>query len=233
MNLKKVVQYVYQPRQVAEMWDTWLYYHKDKHYLFYLHKSEQESGAWDGMSIAVSEDGVHYQEVGPIIHKREDAVWLGTGSTWKTEQGFVLNFSESRNDVQNIFFAQSNDLLHWQILGDEFRSAPDARWYDDTPKGRWDCIWTIARPGGGFYGYLTARPWNKIRGMNYESIGMLESNDGLHWSHRGICHTISNRRSLGWTGYLFGTGRKTGYRVWRHDVNFRHHGTYAFQEHAI
>jgi hypothetical protein len=134
------------------------------------------------MSIAVSEDGVHYQEVGPIIHKREDAVWLGTGSTWKTEQGFVLNFSESRNDVQNIFFAQSNDLLHWQILEDEFRSAPDARWYDDTPKGRWDCIWTIARPGGGFYGYLTARPWNKIRGMNYESIGMLESDDGLHWS---------------------------------------------------
>ena len=171
---------IYQPRQVAEMWDTWLYHHNGAHYLYYLHKSAGD--VWDGMSVATSTDGTHYEEHGPIISKREDAEWLGTGSVWKTGDRFVLNFSESRRGVQAIFFADSGDLIHWERLGNELRSDPDPRWYDDTRTGRWDCIWALPKPNGpGFYGYLTARPWNKAPGIPFDSVGMVESDDGLHW----------------------------------------------------
>ena len=161
------------------MWDTWLYYHEGVHYLYYLH--ETSGACFDGMSVATSTDGVHYSEVGSIIEKRDDAEWLGTGSIWRAGDRFVLNFSEQRNGVQAIFFAVSDDLIHWQRLGDEYRCDPDPRWYDNTPTGRWDCIWAIPRPGGGFCGYLTARPWSHTPGLTYESVGKVESEDGLHW----------------------------------------------------
>ena len=168
----------YRPRKANKMWDTWLYYHDGLHYLYYL----RMLGPWaDGVSLAISKDGVYFEEVGPIIQKQDDAEWLGTGSVWKAGQRFIMNFSEKREGVQAVFFAESNDLVHWQRLGDEYRCDPDPRWYDNTPTGRWDCIWTIARPTGGFWGYLTARPWSRTPGMVGESVGMVESEDGLHW----------------------------------------------------
>jgi len=171
---------IYQPDKVAEMWDTWLYFHDGTHYLYYLHKSTGDK--WDGMSVATSLDGAHFEEQGPIISKREDAEWLGTGSVWKADERFILNFSESREGVQAIFLAESKDLINWERLGDELRSDPDPRWYDDTKTGRWDCIWALPKPEGiGFYGYLTARPWNKSPGIPFDSVGMVESDDGLHW----------------------------------------------------
>lgn len=171
---------IYQPEQVAEMWDTWLYYRDSTHYLYYLHKSTGDK--WDGMSVATSTDGVHFEESGPIISKREDAKWLGTGSIWQAGDRFILNFSESRNGVQAIFFAESKDLIRWERLGDDLRSDPDPRWYDNAKTGRWDCIWALPKPEGtGFYGYLTARPWNKTPGISFDSVGMVESDDGLHW----------------------------------------------------
>ena len=171
---------IYKPEQVFAMWDTWLYLHDGTHYLYYLHKSSRDM--WDGMSVASSTDGVHYQEVGPIVSKRDDAEWLGTGSVWKAGERFVLNFSESRKGVQAIYFAVSDDLLHWERLGDEYRSDPDPRWYDNTTTGRWDCIWSLPKTdGSGFFGYLTARPWNKTPGIPFDSVGMVESDDGVHW----------------------------------------------------
>ena len=98
------------------MWDTWLYYHEGVHYLYYLHGRAADE--WDGISVATSEDGVHFQEFGPIVSKRDDAQWLGTGSVWRAGEKFILNFSESRDGVQAVFFAQSDDLLHWERLGD-------------------------------------------------------------------------------------------------------------------
>jgi hypothetical protein len=139
------------------------------------------TGVWNGITLATSKDGVHFAEVGPILKKKEDACWLGTGSIWQVDKRFIMNFSEIRNGVQAVFFAESDDLVHWNRLGDEYRCDPDPRWYDNTPTGRWDCITALPKPEGGFWGILTARPWPKTRGMSYESIGRVESEDGLHW----------------------------------------------------
>ena len=46
---------------------------------------------------------------------------------------------------QTIFFAESDYLVHWRKRGDETQFVQDERWY--APEGRWDCIWTMPRPG--------------------------------------------------------------------------------------
>ena len=106
---------------------------------------------------------------------------MGTGSTWKSpdfakDGKFFLNFSEWRGQRQTIFFAESEDLLNWTRLGDEYEFVQDERWYE--PKGRWDCIWTIPKPGGGgLYGYWTATPKKETGGR----FGFGQSTDGVHW----------------------------------------------------
>ena len=169
----------YRPKKVTRMWDTWMYYHEGVHYAYHLHY--RTGVRFDGVSLATSEDGVHFTEIGPVLHKRKEADWLGSGAVWKADGKFVMNFSEQIDGIQMVFFARSDDLVHWERLGDEHRFEPDPRWYDDTTTGRWDCIDVIPREEGGYWGFLTARPWPKRPGVHFESIGVVESADGLRW----------------------------------------------------
>jgi hypothetical protein len=171
----QVMFYAPRRRETGTMWDTWLYHHAGTYYLFYLARA---GGQWDNISLATSADGVHWQERGLILRKADGVTWMGTGSTWRSpnfEQDgkYQLNFSEWRGDRQTIFFAESTDLLSWQRLGPEFEFQQDARWY--KPKGRWDCIYTIPRSGGGLYGYWTADPEDR------PGVGFGQSQDGVHW----------------------------------------------------
>jgi len=170
---------VYQPAKVG-MGDQWLYYREGVHYLYHLY--EQPAGQLYGVYLATSTDGVHFKEVGPVIEKQKDAIWLGSGSVWRSSGKYIMNFSEARAH-QSISFAQSEDLVHWRRLGDEYRSNPDPRWYEVD---RWDCIWALPRKEGGFWGYLSANPWRRSpahpAGLAYRSTGMLQSSDGVRWN---------------------------------------------------
>ncbi len=67
-------------------------------------------------------------------------------------------------------------MLNWTRLGDEYEFVQDERWYERN--GRWDCIWTIPKPGGGgLYGYWTATPKKETGGR----FGFGQSADGVHW----------------------------------------------------
>lgn len=171
---------LYRPARVPGMGDQWLYYHDGVHYLYHLY--EQPAGQLYGVYLATSTNGVHFQEVGPVVEKRPDAGWLGSGSVWRAGGRYIMNFSEARAH-QTISFAESEDLVRWQRLGDEYRSGPDARWYEVD---RWDCIWALPREAGGFWGYLSANPWRRSpehpEGLTYRSTGMLESRDGVRWT---------------------------------------------------
>jgi len=169
----------YKPRskQTGNMWDTWLFHHGGTHYLYCLAKSR---GQWDNISLATAPDGVHWTEQGRILGKGEGVTWMGTGSTWQSpafakDGKFFMNFSEWRGPRQTIFFAASNDLVHWQRLGNECEFVQDERWYEKN--GRWDCIWTIPRPGGGLYGYWTATP----KAVTGGRFGFGETLDGVTW----------------------------------------------------
>lgn len=175
---------IFKPSIVARMWDTWLFYHEGKHYLFYLHNSRADV-RWDGISVAVSKDGVHFVDHGPIIHKAPDAVWLGTGMVWRVGERFMLNFSEERSGDQSISFADSDDLLHWRRLpDDDYLSLADPRWYADTTRfgsQRWDCIWVLPRADGpGYIGFLTAVAKEGPPGL-CGTAGCVVSDDGRHF----------------------------------------------------
>ncbi len=176
-------QMFYRPRDRAtgRMWDTWLYFHEGTYYLYYLANC---SASWDNISMATSHDGVHWTEHGVVLRKRPDAVWMGTGSTWKSPEfnkqaRFFLNFSEWRGNQQTIFFAESPDLLHWQRLDNRYEFKPDPQWYNvnDGNNSRWDCIYTIPRESGGLYGYWTATPQAATEGR----FGFGETTDGITW----------------------------------------------------
>ena len=158
-------------------WDTWLYHHDGKHYLYIL---AGPGGHWDGIGMATSPDGCHWTELGKVLNKAEGVTWLGTGFTWKSpnferDKRFFLNFSEWRGPRQTIFFAESIDLVHWKRLPDDYEFQQDERWYERN--GRWDCIYTIPREGGGLYGYWTATPKPETAGR----FGFGQSLDGVRW----------------------------------------------------
>ena len=164
-------------KETGNMWDTWLYHHKGTYYLYYLAKS---GGKWNNISMARSPDGVHWREIGRVLAMGKGVTWMGTGSTWKSpnfakDGKFFMNFSEWKGPRQTIFFAESKDLVKWTRLGGEYEFVQDERWYQ--ARGRWDCIWTIARPGGGLYGYWTATPKGETGGR----FGFGRTLDGVKW----------------------------------------------------
>ena len=163
--------------RTGNMWDTWLYLHEGNYYLYSLAMGR---GQWDNISLARSPDGVHWKEEGRILSKGRGVTWMGTGSTWKSPRfekdgKFFMNFSEWKGPRQTIFFAESTNLVHWTRLGSEYEFVQDERWYQRD--GRWDCIWTLARPGGGLYGYWTASPKAETGGQ----FGFGETLDGITW----------------------------------------------------
>ena len=166
-------------RETGNMWDTWLYYHDGTYYLYYLANSGE---SWDNVSMATSPDGVHFTEVGRVLKRHPNSHWMGTGSTWKSpnferDGKYFINFSQAfPGQPQTICFGESTDLIHWEWLDiKKYEFVQDARWYE--PKGRWDCIYTMARPGGGLYGYWTATPKEETGGR----FGFGQSLDGAKW----------------------------------------------------
>lgn len=166
-------------KRTGNMWDTWLYRHGGTNYLYTLAISRGQ-GSLDNISLATSPDGVQWQEVGRVLSKAPGVTWMGTGSTWKSPDfeangRFFMNFSEWKGPRQTIFFAESKDLVHWTRLGPNYEFVQDERWYERN--GRWDCIWTLPRPGGGYYGYWTASPKAETGGR----FGFGETLDGIIW----------------------------------------------------
>ena len=168
--------------QTGNMWDVWLCHHENKYYLYSLCASGSGPGnpVWDNFSLATSTDGVNWTEEGPVLTWDAGATWMGTGSVWRNPVSgagplFQINYSLWVGERQTIFFAQSDDLLHWTKCGKAHEFVQDERWYERN--GRWDCIWTLARPGGGMYGYWTATPKPETGGQ----FGFGETLDGITW----------------------------------------------------
>ena len=113
------------------MWDVWVYHHDGVYYLYSLCASG--GSGFDNFSLATSVDGVHWKEVGPVLTKNPGATWMGTGSTWVNpvpgaRPRFQTNYSSWLGNRETIFFAQSDDLIHWAKCGGEHEFVRDERW---------------------------------------------------------------------------------------------------------
>ena len=165
-------------KETGGMWDVWVVHHDGTYYLYSVCCSKP--GSYDNFSMARSSDGVHWTEIGPVLLNDDGKAGMGTGSTWRNpvpggKPPFQINYSRGGAERQTIFFAQSDDLIHWTKCGPQHDFVQDERWYERN--GRWDCIWTLARPGGGLYGYWTATPKPETCGQ----FGFGESDDGITW----------------------------------------------------
>lgn len=190
---------IFRPSTISAMWDTWILHDAGTWHLFYL---VTERGLGEGIGLATSPDGVHFRDEGPVLSQSREALWLGTGSTWRapgtdTDRPYVMNFSEWIGRDQVIRFAESRDLRTWTRLPD-LDFPIDARWHTATPRrwsplfaprsmllmyaalglglvGRWDSIHAVPREDGGFWGFWTATP----RGR--PGFGFGQSPDGRRW----------------------------------------------------
>ena len=172
----------FKSKGVDAHWDTWMFYNEGTFYLFYL-ITEYSPG--EGFGLATSPDGVTWTDHGlrPSKASEKMVTYLGTGAVWKSPDydssgRFICNYSEWRveedgRQTQNIFFAWSEDLMNWTKFGDDHIFTVDTRYYEQH--GRWDCIFPLPRPQGGYYGYWTATPKDQV------GFGFGQSEDGVHW----------------------------------------------------
>jgi len=178
----KVQAGFYTPKRVGQLWDTWLYYYKGLYYQFYL---AGIPGKWDSFELMTSKDGVSWEEFGRILEPRQGTTWMGTGHIiespdFKDHPQWIMNYSEWFGRKQDIEFATSDDLLHWNKADESHRFKQDERWY--KPEGRWDCIDCIKRDDGSFYGYFTADPALEKYDYQVCGFGFAESKDGITWT---------------------------------------------------
>ena|GEM_PF-1128678 len=179
---------IYRPAH-ERLWDSWLVPHNGVYYLFYIRVSEHGT-RWDGISLARSEDLLHWQEYGPVLEKHPDAVWLGTGMVQRIGKRFILNFSEERPaGTQYICFAESEDLLNW-TRRDTICLQPDPAYYIADPQDsceelpRWDSLGIVDAledQGPPYIGFVTAHGLDRPNPAQCGVLGMLTSDDGLDW----------------------------------------------------
>jgi len=166
---------------VSAQWDTWCFYHDETYYLYYL--VTEHTG--EGFCVATSKDGAHWKDHGWAVRQsQKNTFYLGTGSVWKSPDfkktgKFICNYSEHRTDkagkrTQNILFAWSTDLIHWNKFGDEKMFKVDTEHY--RRHGRWDCIFAIPRDKGGYWG-----TWTATGSRQAGTVGIGYSEDGVTW----------------------------------------------------
>ncbi len=180
---------IYRPAN-ERLWDSWIVPHNEKFYLFYIRVSENGT-RWDGISLAISDDLLHWQEYGPVLEKHPEAIWLGTGMVQRIGDRFIMNFSEERPvGTQYITFAQSSNLLEWERL-DDIQLKPDPAYYVVDPLDsceelpRWDSLGIVEALEDvppPYTAFLTAHGSDRKHKGKSGVLGMLTSEDGLQWS---------------------------------------------------
>jgi len=161
---------IYKPN-VGRFKDTCIYWHEGRYHLFsmYMHQrgpDELFRNVWS----AVSDDGVHWEHLGPVIADTPFNIWAM--AVHPVGGRFIMNHgSFTRPGIQNVIrFWESKDLVHWTYRGPQTDLTPDTRWYH--PDSRLDCMDVVTAEEDGrrvWYGYATGPG------------GFLKSADGLNW----------------------------------------------------
>ena len=202
---------LFQSQKVSSQWDTWAVCANNTYHAFMLSNVTPPTALTgsNGAVHASCSDGVHFDsgdhgmawrlpefpqlcaEQGWSCSEGTSSVFVHPGATAAARGGrkkFSINYSLCRNRgpvlIQNISFAESDDLQHWSQVGgdaDPLLFNPDGRYYRDSapPNLRWDTITGFVPVPGDearTYGYWTASPLGKS-----QAFGMGVTSDGIHW----------------------------------------------------
>lgn len=217
----QAVGFVYRP-STGRFKDGFVLWNEGRFYLYSMYMDAPgDDSHFRNVWLATSPDGVHWQDVGPVISNAPFNIWAM--AVHRVGDRFIMNHgSFSQPGLQNVIrFWKSMDLVHWTYMGSETDLFPDTRWYD--PNSRLDCMSVVRALEDGharYFGYATGPG------------GFLESDDGLHWSGMpgphfdwgtvppppmspeegvfevGGCHEIGGRYYYlgGWFNYMGTTG---------------------------
>lgn len=152
---------------VGSLKDNCVIWHHGKYYLFTMYRREQQISdvldQWRHVWLATSTDGVHWEDVGPVI---EDAPFIIFAmKVWKAGDRFVMNhgsFTDGKQDV--LRFWESPDLIHWTYLGPDY----DVRRPDGERIDHMSVLPQVENGRTTYYGYAVG--------------GILRSDDGVKWS---------------------------------------------------
>jgi len=179
------------------LWDTWLVPHGGNYYLFYIRISESETSSpkptigegWNGISLALSKDLLHWEEVGPVLEMHPEAALLGTGMVYRVDHQFVMCFCEERPTGSSVIcFARSEDMLNWERLPEEYDLRANTRYYQREqaesadPIPRWGDLGVVPPTGDQkeYLGFTVANARGTLPG-ECGTLGFLRSQDGLKW----------------------------------------------------
>lgn len=160
----------------GHMWDTSIFFYEDKYYLFSLFNyfNKECVNVW----CAVSEDGVHFRDVGTVISDQPSLVWKmfvhRYGCRFVMNYGSFSNMEGHGNDT--LRFWTSEDLIHWKYCGSEQDAHPNSQWYCEDQ--RFDHMYTVDY-NGKYYGFAIANPKG---GRDVSGFGLMESSDGVAWT---------------------------------------------------
>ncbi len=237
---------LYRPLK-ERLWDTWIVSHDSKFYLYYIRVSENGT-RWDGISLAISDDLIHWVEYGTVLKKDESAIWLGTGMVQKIKDRFIMNYSQEKPaGEQKVFFAESIDLIHWKKIDDAV-FEPDGIFYlksnlaipDSYP--RWDSLGIVDALSEDnqppYHAFFTSDSATFELPGKRGVLGFAESHDGIHWKHlppatnrMDITPAFEVPEHVEFNGHhyvLFCTSSKLGYRFDPY-ASYQSGGTYYVQ----
>ncbi|MBN1394169.1 MAG: hypothetical protein JW959_04030 [Pirellulales bacterium] len=163
--------------------DNCVVWHDGKYYLLTMYREEVDGAdlQFNDMWLATSADGVHWKDVGPVIHNAPFPIWAIRA--WKVGDRFVLNHGSWTTDQKSLLrFWESDDLIHWKYLGEEYDvRRPDGK--------RLDHMDVVKIEEGGrtqWYGYACG--------------GLLRSEDGVKWTWKEDFQLTDKNWGVGETG---------------------------------
>ncbi len=170
------------------LWDCWIVPKDDKFYLYYLSITDDKS-LFNSISLAISTDGVHFTEYGPVLVGDNDDQGWGTGMVQKIGDAYIMNYSITKDNEQIVHFAKSYDLINWEKLdnicradGINYMRSAD---YCTDFRPRWDSLGVVNALDNDkppFYGFITATTQNPTLKNRIGALGVLTSYDGLNWT---------------------------------------------------
>ena len=163
--------------------DNFVIWHEGKFYLVAMYREQVPGGEehWNDAWLATSTDGVHWKDVGPVIHDAPFIVY--SMAIHKVGNRFILNHgSLTGPNVDVVRFWQSDDLVHWTYLGKEY----DARRPDGKRLDSMDVL-AVERDG-------------RTQWFGYATGGLFRSEDGVRWKWQEDYRLSDNNWDVGETG---------------------------------
>ncbi|WP_119070436.1 hypothetical protein [Aggregatilinea lenta] len=179
------------PDPTLRLWDTWIYREDDTVHLFHLQGREGDVGC-TSIGHATTHDWLHWDTLPPVLAQGHGTAWdagpLMTGMIVRHEDRYYQFYGAMIDRIQRIGVAVSDDLVHWEKVGDRPILEAGGPWYETDPAQaiNYETAWRdpyvfYHAPDNCYYATLCARAANH-GDTGGGCIAVARSENLLDWS---------------------------------------------------